>query len=256
MMKRKLLSVLVTVCMLLTLLPAAGLTASADYSATYTMTALYKGTETLSDGDIVSISTAEELGYLSSVLTSDNGYGADVVFYLTQDITLNDWTDGNSNKIVDSGELEHDGRSAQSWTKIDDFAGTLDGNGHAIYGLYINATSSYTAFIGNLRDGACIQNLSFSNGYVNVGYYSSLMAARVPEDETVSIYNCSNSTLLSGSSYSGGLIGRVSGTVSMTNCCNTAPLTLGGWSGGLDWRCIGIGHCKYDRLLQYSTDRI
>ena len=240
MMKRKLLSVLVTVCMVLALLPAAGLTASADYTASYTMTALYDGTETLSDGDIVSISTAEELGYLSSVLTSANGYGAGAVFYLTQDITLNDWTDVNSNEIVDLGELTHAGSSVQSWTKIDYFAGTLDGNGHAIYGLYINTTSFYTAFIDDLRNGACIQNLSFSNGYVNVGPNSSLLAASVPSDATVSIHNCSNRcTSLVNSSQIGGLIGIVRGTVNMTNCCNTTPLTLGIFSGGLIAQVMG-----------------
>ena len=298
-MKRKLLSVLVTVCMLLTLLPAAGLTASADYSATYTMTALYNGTATLSGGDIVSISTAEELGYLSSYVNAGNK-GEGGTFYLTDNIDLNpgvtftfnadtglvtvsDGTDtfwlgagvkGNtsgSNTTFDEiastkGEIYTDQSGTTGaapfnpteWTPIGEnsshqFAGTFDGNGKTVSGIYISGTSSYIGLFG-YTTGA-VKYVDVVDSYISG---SSSVGGVVGCITSGTVSYCSNSGSIFGSRYAGGVVGYItSGTVSY--CSNSGSISGSSFNVGGVVGCIKSGtvsNCCNTGCVNGSSNRV
>ncbi|MDR1122325.1 MAG: hypothetical protein LBM08_15625, partial [Dysgonamonadaceae bacterium] len=55
----------------------------------------------------------------------------------------------------------------EEWTPIGTFKGTLDGDGHIISGLVINASHSDRIALFSITQGATIRNLGFENAYVN-----------------------------------------------------------------------------------------
>ncbi len=128
-MKRKILSILVSFCILLGAVnPALGLIASA---ATWN-----GGTSvpTLSGG-YYQISTSEELAWFAQQVNSGS---VEIKGKLTADITLNDQYS-----------------TANNWTPIGNeqypFNGEFDGNGFAISGLYINTTADNVGLFGYVK---------------------------------------------------------------------------------------------------------
>lgn len=109
------------------------------------------------------ISTAEELAGLSELVNA----GKEVAYktiYLDNDIYLNDISDF-ANWGTEPPE--------NIWTPISVFSGgTLDGNGHTIYGAYIAETTSNikgsTEYIGFIKEcNGGIINLNFENLYIS-----------------------------------------------------------------------------------------
>ncbi|MBQ7485212.1 MAG: hypothetical protein IJT78_01145 [Oscillospiraceae bacterium] len=73
-----------------------------------------------------------------------------------------------ANIVLNSGDASAWGESApaNSWTGISSFAGTLDGQGHTVSGVYMDGgASSATAFISVLQGGT-VKNLRLVNSYV------------------------------------------------------------------------------------------
>lgn len=109
------------------------------------------------------ISTAEELAGLASLCNNDHKMEQTTI-YLDNDIYLNDVTNFE-NWNTASPENE--------WTSISTFSGTLNGNGHTIYGLYVTRDTSDINFnTKNINAGFCdisegtIQNLNFDKSYI------------------------------------------------------------------------------------------
>ncbi len=115
------------------------------------------------------IQSAQDLANLAYIVTDANNDVTGKYFKMTRDIYLNDFTVDAEGKISANGDLK-------SWTPIgeygivwdDDFQGIFDGDGHTIYGLYINESSSrpYIGLFGSTED-AIIKNLTIQNAYIH-----------------------------------------------------------------------------------------
>lgn len=184
------------------------------------------------------IETAEQL-YKMVVEhhTYDTSYGK--YFKITKDIYLNDVVDGGS--IVDlwgkKNWLEGYGDTIATASKANSFNGTLDGNGHTIYGLYVNEVYSAGLFPA-IASYAVIKNLNFNNLLITGGsgfggaiagqaiYYAWQSAAQIT--------NCSvvNATIgqWQNLEMAGGLVGNIKEcSVTFTNCYSY-DLSLSNWT--------------------------
>ncbi|WP_302160975.1 dockerin type I repeat-containing protein [uncultured Ruminococcus sp.] len=118
------------------------------------------------------ISTAEELAGLSELINAGQKMWEQTI-YLDNDIYLNDVSD------YDNWGAKS---PANKWTPISSLSGTLDGNGHTIYGMYLYESQSYANTRSeNVFTGFCrickgeICNLNMDNTYIEVtqsGYIS------------------------------------------------------------------------------------
>ncbi len=100
---------------------------------------------------------------------------------------------------------------ARSWTPVTDFAGTFDGQGHSISGVYCVGTSSL-AFFAQLT-GATVKNLSLKNSYV-AGTGSNVAAFVATGKGSVTIENCYTDAIVSGGSNNvGGFVATLNSTV-------------------------------------------
>ena len=114
------------------------------------------------ESDPYQISNGAELAYLAQQVNSEKIDSEDTFITLTNNIDLNNkaWTPiGNSDSV---------------------FAGTFDGNGHTISGLYINITGSYSPKKGRLYKGlfGCVEDGTVQNlivtGSVTIGNEKSV----------------------------------------------------------------------------------
>ena len=134
-----------------------------------------------------------------------------------------------------------------SWTPINWYQGTFDGNGKTISNLYINATSNYTGFFGYAYVGS-IKNITFDNARVkNTGGYNfGILVGNAGSciiENIKTLANCS----VEGENYVGGIAGVANGNIS--NCENRATVKgiryLGGvvaaYSGNSITSCANYG---------------
>ena len=214
-MKKRLLSILLTVCMVLTLLPGFTLPAmaAADGSG-------ITGNGTPANPYI--ITTADQLAYVAQQVNAGTyGWGS-ASYKLGNDINLaaySSWTPiGNSDNL---------------------FEGSFDGGGHIISNLRISATSprnsSYGLF-GDIFNGT-VKNVGLSSVNINVtSTGDSLRVGGLAGNTDGTIVNCFVSgniigTAATGSSYDGtsfgGLVGRNNGGT-VNNCYTTAAVSVSG----------------------------
>ncbi|MCQ2559489.1 MAG: S8 family serine peptidase, partial [Clostridia bacterium] len=146
------------------------------------------------------ISSASELAWFrNQVNLGSSGINA----VLTQDIYLN------------SGSFDAKGNWSESgtpvwWAPVGAyqqesvcFAGDFDGQGHTIYGLYLQSTGNYKGLFGCVKTGT-LENLAIKEVYLNAGSYSGSLAGMVKEG---TVKNCSFSGFVYGNQEVGGLIG-------------------------------------------------
>ena len=151
-----------------------------------------------------------------------------------------------------------------SWTPIGNrprfYQGTFDGNGKIIRNLYINTTSNFAGFFGNV-DAGCIKNITFDNAKVkstttNTGILVGLVGSCIIEniktlpncsvdgtnnvggiagDAQGNIGNCENHAMVKGANYVGGIVGDYySSDKSITSCANYGVVTgTGNRVGGM-----------------------
>ncbi len=217
-MKKKILSIVLTLCMVLSLMPAISVTASAvdtwDYPSSVPGTPFSSGSGTV--GDPYEIDTPQELANLSFLIKSGNeAYSASTVYYkLTANIVLND-------VIVDATST-----TAKAWTPIGTFEGTFDGAGHTVSGIYINSSAQNIGLFGALF--GTVKNVGVINSYIHGTYNNVGGVVGFVNKGTVS--NCYNTgTVSSSSQYIGGVVGNAN-LSTITNCYNSG--TINGVSGG------------------------
>lgn len=155
------------------------------------------------------ISSANDLYWLATTAPKD------VKAKLTADITV------NSNVLTADGSLNTaSSASFKVWTPITDFAGTLDGQGYTISGLYCNTPGSdYVGLFGSINGGTV----------THLGVIDSYFA---------------------GGSYVGGVCGYSSGTIK--GCYSTATVNsnvssanvLVGYSMGTVENSFAYGHIQ------------
>ena len=181
------------------------------------------------------ISTAAELAWFRDQVNCGNNT---ISATLTKDIDLSEFCHAKDGTTY-TDEL--------SWTPINWYQGTFDGNGKTISNLYINATSNYTGFFGYAYAGS-IKNITFDNARVkNTGGYNfGILAGNAGSciiENIKTLANCS----VEGEDYVGGIAGVANGNIS--NCENRATVkgirSLGGvvaaYSGNSITSCANYG---------------
>ncbi|MCQ2106712.1 MAG: hypothetical protein MJZ26_13090 [Fibrobacter sp.] len=158
--------------------------------------------------DCYLISNEAALYSYAAIVNGTNGFkkNGSACAKLTEDITVNA-------SVLDEGGLVRTADTAGffPWVPIDSFAGTIDGQGHKISGLYYNdVNSSSGGLISGVHTGgkrAVIKNLGVEDSYIAsqlragalVGYVSSYV---------LEISNCySAANVHSAQYYAGGLVG-------------------------------------------------
>lgn len=158
------------------------------------------------------ISTADELRLFASMV---NGGQTTISAKLTADIELNNttgWENWGSNA------------PANSWTPIgtnweNPFAGTFDGQGHTISGLYVNGSDYsiyYTGLFGGLEDGGTVENVGVTKSYIQSdntgGIVASLYGGTIRNCYYTGIIRCQGG-------YSGGIAGIYGyNNITIENC--------------------------------------
>lgn len=207
------------------------------------------------------IETAEQLRYLLENYTK-TGESKDKFFKITKDIYLNDISNvndpvdlwGKQNWLAGYGETV-----PVPANNVNLFEGTLDGDGHTIYGLYVNGVA-YAGLFPAVSSYATIKNLSLEKVFITGGSGSAGAIAGWAEytswQSATQITNCSVVDATIGQAanieFVGGLVGRIdTTTVTVTNC-SAYGLTLSqdtgrGIAGGL------IGFAQTDGTLKINN---
>lgn len=191
----------------------------------------------------------------------------DKYFVLTNDIHI------NKNVLDADGNLVNDGHGLDNFTPIGEdsyykyFQAHFDGQGHTIYGLYIDTDEKDAGFFGYMYDGS-ISNLNFKDCYVKGSEAAGIVLGRCRGGK---VSNCKveGKVEISGFTYQAGLVvgngkevedctaegsieaisipdeygflhncivGGVCGSVQrLNNCTNLAEVKASGWCsiGGL-----------------------
>ena len=168
------------------------------------------------------IANGAQLAKLAQDVNGGKNY-AGTYFVLTADILLNDisnwenWSESNA--------------PANTWTPIGSeatqFAGTLDGDGHSVSGIYINSTANYQGLVGVLGEDGTLQNLGVKASYIKGG----ARVGGVCGENRGTVNNCYNTGNVTGNSQVGGVCGMNYGNV--TNCYNTGNVTGSDAVGGV-----------------------
>ena len=251
--RKKLLSIMLTLCMLIALMPQQTLVARADTgTATNTMTSLY--TSVVANGGIApksgtySISSSAELRLLAEYVNAGNT-AVGITFQLTGDLDMNPGFTFDS-----SGYYTGDG-TPDMWTPIGKdtavFSGTFDGGSNTISSLFIyySGVANYQGLFGYIGEKGTVKNLKIGNGKIRAddGNYMGGIAGN--NDGTIT--NCSNGTVFYGDKYVGGIAGYNVGTI--TNCSNSAFVR--GYTtniGGI------VGNCNHGGTISnsYNTGNV
>ncbi|MBQ8213439.1 MAG: hypothetical protein IJZ80_05455, partial [Clostridia bacterium] len=173
-------------------------------------------------------------------------YSADALYVLIPLISANDGFAGKTvslkcDLVFNEGNAATWARTAPafSWTPIDGFKGTFDGEGHTVSGIYLKTATNFDGFFRVLGAGATIKNFGIVNSYfestLNDGYIAAL-AGRINAAD-ITIDGCySDATVFAPSSFvAGGLVGLVSSTTNavVKNCAFAGSVTGQKHAGGI-----------------------
>lgn len=152
-------------------------------------------------------------------------------FEITNDIYLNDVVDGTAvSDLANKRDwLAGYGDTIAAPTKDLSFAGTLEGNGHTIYGLYVGSVYSAGLFPG-VSSGVNIKNLTMDNLYIEgnngEGYAGAFAGQLIYKDWNYKNYftNCGVTNAVIGSrQFIGGIVAQTeSCNVTFTDCYSYA----------------------------------
>ena len=178
------------------------------------------------------INTPDELAYVIK-----NG-GENKFYRLEADIYLNDVTKIN----WQTGEVEA-GYAPNTWmhsSKAGDFNGTIDGNGHVVYGLYYKnlGVSTWeftgTALIPSVKQGskATLKNLGLDKAYVNNNKTAGGLFGANAKGEIVADQCYVGADVTLKGHLAGAFVGGASGQFTFTNCYSLADVSTHGATSG------------------------
>ena len=182
------------------------------------------------------ITTAAGLRGLSKL--SETYDFAESTIQLGADITLNK---GTIDPKGDLSNLETDIEGWEKWTPIGKtkaFAGTFDGQGHTISGLYVNADSANVGLFGKATTESVIQNMQLENSYIcsEKTHVGSIVG--YGDGDVKDVY--SSAVVESSNYYVGGIVGYTKnqvGTKQIANCWFDGNIILtsdnGYYAGGI-----------------------
>lgn len=194
---------------------------SVIYAETATMTELYESGEEVIAGGHYSISSGEELQYLS-LYVDDGRSTKDATFYLTKDVDITVQCLGNNAEGWLPIGSDYTVTDVSTITR--NFRGTFDGCGYTVTGLYIyNEKGDNVGLFGRARN-ATIKNLGVMGGIV--GEYNCGGIVGDIDDSTIT--NCWAAVSIQSESETGGIAGRMLNTT-IENCATYgAYLSVGG----------------------------
>lgn len=138
--------------------------------------------------------TAEEL-FGFSLLSKQNDFFGKTI-YLGADITCN----------AGNAEAWSNEEPENVWEPIQYFAGTFDGQGHTISGIYTHTVSEMTGFFAEANKDSTIQNFRLVNSYI---YSSAAVIGSIAGRANGVVRNIySNAILCAETGYSGGIVGQ------------------------------------------------
>ena len=225
MKRRKILAVVLSLCLLITTTAITTISTVAADTWDGTIAASFaggSGTET----DPYQIATGAQLAYLATLINgSSNSTYCSCYYVLTADIDLNNisWTPiGYASRFC--------------------FKGTFDGDGHTISNLYVSSTSLYGGLFG-MVSVATIKNVTLSNCNITGYTYSGGIVGYVQAMSSTVIQNCTVSGSVScvqssstSACIAGGIVGYGSYT-SLIGSVNNATVTVSSigklYAGGL-----------------------
>ena len=217
---KQFLSVILALCMVLSMLPMSTLAADKEPQ--------------LVDG-YYEIYNADQLYWFAEQV---NGGNTTINGKMMADIVV------NKDVLTVEGTLANG--SFRAWTPIGTqkpgnyvhgvgaYAGSFEGNGKTVAGLYVNNTSQgYVGLFGHVHSNGKVQNVGVVDSYIKGDDYVGGVAGC--NDGTIS--NCYNSGNVSGNKYdgftapAGGVIGTNRGTV--LDCYNTGNVNGSDYAGGV-----------------------
>ena len=280
---KRLLSIVVTLCMVLSMLPVGAWAACAHeyvaevYPATCTEGGFtvftcslcgdaYMGDEVeplnhpeyvdgfcalcgsgqpaVENGDYYEISNAAQLYWFAQQVNSGN---TDINGKLMADIVVNE------NVLKEDGTLNGDGSHFKVWTPIGNnvkgFAGIFDGNGKTVSGLYFNNTSnSYIGLFGYVYYGE-VKNVGVVDSYLSGSEY----VGGVVGYSRSTVSDCYNTGSVSGNgSYVGGVVGYNGYYGTVSNSYNTGSVSGTKYVGGV----VGYNYYYNTVSNSYNTGSV
>ena len=140
------------------------------------------------------IVTAEQLAHFSFVVNSGDKNVSGKYFKLGADIALNEGV-----LLGADGKLVGDPDSLLNWTPIgnDDvaFDGVLDGDGHVVSGMFIDATGPNNGLFGNVS--GTVRNVTVEDSWVRGGKYTGGIVGK----NVGTVENATNRATVSGTEY-------------------------------------------------------
>ena len=191
------------------------------------------------------ISNAAELYGFAALVNGSDGIKtpqAKACGRLTKDIVVNKDVLTEDGSLNEETKLDH-----TPWNPIDSFAGTFDGQGHTISGLFYDDTTNYGPRmglfedIGPIDDGdtVIIRNVglegSFMRSMSSVGGIVAQVSSRALFGVTI-IENCYNASTLFGKySTAAGIVASVYSEplVYIVNCYNVGRVGASSYTGGI-----------------------
>jgi len=173
-------------------------------SITTPATQIYSGWYNGKDGENI-ITTKEELFGFAQLAAESADNLKDVTIKLGKNITVNEGTLDpiNGNKTQWQAEVA----DWTKWTPISKFAGTFDGQGHTINGIYVNKTGDNAGFFAETTADATVKNLRLENSYIKASgnQVGSIVGRGGGTFDTI----YTNAIVESGATNTGGLAGQI-----------------------------------------------
>jgi len=171
--------------------------------------------------------------------------------------------------IVNEGDIKEweTNEPDNPWYPIANFAGSFDGQGHTVSGIYVKSDVSYQGFFDKVAAGAVVKNLSIKNSYFESTHETFAAIGSIAGDFRGTLDNVySNATIVAYGSQAGGLIARANDSdasgfiddeVIVTNCWFDGKVYLKGektrYGGGIVGLHvqgdINISHCLNTGLI-------
>lgn len=143
------------------------------------------------------ISTAAQLAGLAQLVNGGNNFSGKTI-KLTADIKLNDENLPTADDTPNSWE--------PIGTNSKRFAGTFDGQGHTIGGLYINNSSQDQGLFGYIDKSAIVQNLIVTGSVTTGGDSTGGIVGKSPRNSGT-VRNCGFYGTVTATGRSGGVVG-------------------------------------------------
>ena len=123
--------------------------------------------------------------------------------------------------------------SGISWTPINSYNGTFNGNHKTIANLYINASTDNVGFFSKLYIDACVNDITFTGvDITNTQSNTGTLAGYLGESQNISGIKVESGTVKSSFSETGGIVGYTA-TAKLTDCTNLASVAGSVYTGGI-----------------------